>query len=241
MNLFRRDTLPETIEAGGRTVALVAARHPAARGVRLRADPAAGVLRLTLPPRGGTREAVRLVADNRDWIAGQVTRWPQPLPFVHGAVIPFDGGRLTLDWSPDHARAARRDGDLLLLGGAIETLAPRTLRWLRAAALTDLDIATRAMAVQIERPVTKISVGDPRGRWGSCVSRHGRIAYSWRLILAPGWVRASVVAHEAAHLVHADHGRGFHALLAELDPRAGEARRWLKAHGAALHWVGRSA
>ncbi len=240
MNLFRRDTLPEVIETAGRTVTLVAARHPAARGVRLRADPAAGVLRLTLPPRGGTREALRLVDGHRGWIAEQVARWPQPLPFVPGAVIPFDGGSLILDWSPGHGRSAHRDGDRLMLGGPIETLAPRTLRWLRATALVDLTAATHRIAARVDRPVTKVSGGDPRGRWGSCVSRLGRINYSWRLILTPDWVRASVVAHEVAHLVHADHGRGFHTLLVELDPRAGEARRWLKAHGAALHWIGRS-
>ena len=66
-----------------------------------------------------------------------------------------------------------------------------------------------------------------------------RIAYSWRLILAPPLVRNNVVAHEVAHLVHANHGPEFHALLRQLDPN-GRRERWLEGHGAALHWVGRA-
>ncbi len=86
-----------------------------------------------------------------------------------------------------------------------------------------------------------VGVGDPATRWGSCATT-GAIRYSWRLILAPPAVRQSVVAHEVAHLVHPNHGPAFWALAAELT--AGDltaARAWLKAHGAALHWIGRAA
>ena len=83
--------------------------------------------------------------------------------------------------------------------------------------------------------VSKVSVADPKARWGSCASS-GAIRYSWRLILAPAWVRRSTVAHELAHLLHMDHSPAFHAAHARIygeDPRP--ARAWLKAHGAGLH------
>ena len=76
-------------------------------------------------------------------------------------------------------------------------------------------------------------------RWGSC-SGDGAIAYSWRLILMPPEVRRAIVAHEVAHLVHLNHSPSFHALAAELDPGHDAARRWLKRHGPAAHWVGRA-
>ena len=216
-----------------------AVRRAASQGLRLRADGVAGVVRLSLPVRGSSSEAARFLAAHHDWIAAQVERWPVPLPFVAGALIPFDGGDLRLDWSPGHRRAAIRDGGRLQLGGPVETVAARTTRWLKAQALADLAPATLAVADRVARRVEAVAVRDPRGRWGSCAGG-GRISYSWRLILAPAWVRAAVVAHEVTHLVHANHGRGFHALLADLEPRAGESRRWLRAHGAALHWVGRA-
>jgi hypothetical protein len=48
-----------------------------------------------------------------------------------------------------------------------------------------------------------------------------------------------VVAHEAAHLVHANHGSSFWALVATLDARAAESKRWLARHGRGLHLIGR--
>src|SRR5204863_125476 len=87
--------------------------------------------------------------------------------------------------------------------------------------------------------VTKVSIGDPRGRWGSCASS-GQIRYSWRLLLAPSHVRRSTVAHEVAHRIHMNHSPAFHRVVAELyegDPE--RARAWLRRNGAALHWYGR--
>lgn len=172
-----------------------------------------------------------------------MSRWPHPIPFVPGAVFPFDGGMLTLDWHPSYPRAPHRCADTLRIGGPVVQLPARTRRWLQVTALAALTAATHRVAAIAQRPVASIRIGDPRGRWGSCASGYGgsggRIAYSWRLILAPPLVRDNVVAHEVAHLVHPNHSAAFHACLATLDPNAAGSRRWLRAHGAALHWVGR--
>jgi predicted metal-dependent hydrolase len=150
-----------------------------------------------------------------------------------------------IDWQADHPRTPVLAGDALRVGGPLSLLSGRIERWLKARALADLEPATRRLADQLGRPLARISVGDTSSRWGSCAgARSGdgaRIAYSWRLVCAPEWVRFAIVAHEAAHLVHQDHSPAFHALNRQLDPRAGEARRWLARHGAALHWVGREA
>ena len=89
--------------------------------------------------------------------------------------------------------------------------------------------------------VTAVAVGDARGRWGSCAA-HGAIRYSWRLILTPDFVRRATVAHEVAHRIHMNHGPEFHALAARLSGNKDRAAgRWLRQHGAALHWIGREA
>ena len=227
------------VQVGERELPLVIERRTAARGVRLRADPVQGVIRIGLPARGGTAAAAQLLADHQGWLVAQVARWPAPKPFVAGAAIPFDGGQLVLDWHADHPRSPRRSGDRLLIGGPIDLLPGRTLRWLKATALAELTPATHHHAARVAKPVTQVRVADPRARWGSCATSAGRIAYSWRLILAPAFVRDNVVAHEVAHLVHANHGPEFHALLRQLDPNGRAASAWLKAHGAGLHWVGR--
>jgi len=50
-------------------------------------------------------------------------------------------------------------------------------------------------------------------RWGSCSPEAGRIRISDRLAAMPGWVLDSVLVHELAHLVVADHGPDFRALV----------------------------
>ncbi len=230
------------LHVAGRVVPVALVRNARARRLTLRADAVAGEVRLTLPSRTKLSEATAFLAAHNGWIAARVAKWPVALPFVPGAVIPFAGRTLALDWSPGHPRGVVRDGDALHIGGDAATLPGRVTRWLRAHALAVLDTETRALAATIGRPVTSVAVRDPAARWGSCSTAKGRIGYSWRLILAPPDVRTSVVAHEVAHLVHPNHGAAFWALATDLnggDPAP--QRRWLARHGAGLHWIGRAA
>ncbi|MFX8347067.1 M48 family metallopeptidase, partial [Acinetobacter baumannii] len=72
-------------------------------------------------------------------------------------------------------------------------------------------------------------------RWGSCSAR-GAVRLNWRLVMAPDWVRRSVVAHEVAHLIHFDHSPRFHALLGQLfEGDIAAANHWLKRHGRSLY------
>lgn len=135
----------------------------------------------------------------------------------------------------------RRDDEWMLIGGGpLDQFPIRIERWLKREALRLLTEDTAHYAAKAGVAVTKVAIGDPKARWGSC-SGDGTIRYSWRLLLAPGFVRRATVAHEVAHRVHMHHGPAFHALVADLfegDPD--DARRWLRAEGAALHWYGRA-
>ena len=133
------------------------------------------------------------------------------------------------------------DEAILTCGGPIEQFSSRIERWLKREALRLLTEDTAHYAAKAGVTVAQVAIGDPKARWGSCSST-GTIRYSWRLLLAPGFVRRATVAHEVAHRVHMHHGPAFHTLVATLfegDPDA--ARRWLRAEGAALHWFGRTA
>lgn len=215
-------------------------RHPRARRAKLVFDPVAGRARLVLPRRAALEPALIWAAGQAGWIAAQRARLPSPKPFVPGAVLPVADEPLALHWSPGPRRALRRDGGRLLAEGPPGTLARRTEAWLRRTALALMERETAEFAGLAGVTVWRVGVGDARRRWGSCAG-DGAVRYSWRLLLAPGWVRRATVAHEVAHRVHMHHGPAFHALVAELlgtDPAP--ARAWLRAHGAALHWFGRS-
>ncbi|WP_294275616.1 M48 family metallopeptidase [Sphingomonas yabuuchiae] len=215
-------------------------RHATAKTIRLSVDPATGTARLIVPKRAGLKKALAWAEDKKDWIAAQRARLPHPQPFVPGGAIPFGDTVLTLEWEEGRARVIQRDGDRLIASGPIETLGRRVEAWLKRQALETLARETAEVARLAGVTVSKVSVADPKARWGSCAST-GAIRYSWRLILAPDHVRRATVAHEVAHRVHMNHAPAFHALVAELlgeDPAPATA--WLRQHGAGLHWYGRS-
>lgn len=236
--------MPTELEIGGRIVPVVLTRRASQRAVRLRASAVAGHIEISLPARGSEDIGAALLNSHRAWLEAQVARWPRPIPFAPGFIFPIDGEPVLIDWQETHKRTPVLADASLRIGGPLPLLAGRIERWLKARALADLDASTQQLAAQLDRKVARVSVGDTTSRWGSCAGalrpEGARIAYSWRLILAPAWVRRSLVAHEAAHLIHQNHSPAFHALNRQLDPRAGEARRWLARHGAALHWVGRA-
>jgi predicted metal-dependent hydrolase len=214
-------------------------RHARARRMRLSVDPASGRVRLTIPPRASLKQAMAWANDHRGWIDAQRAKLPDGRPFVPGAAIPIEGEEVTLDWSPDRSRTVALIDGRLVCGGPIEGLSRRIEAWLKRRALAVLTEETAEFAAKAGVTVSRVTVADPKGRWGSCAST-GAIRYSWRLICAPSYVRRSTVAHEVAHRLHMDHSPAFHAAYRQLlgtDPAP--ARAWLRRHGATLHWVGR--
>lgn len=214
-------------------------RNPRARRIRLTVDPTSGTARLTLPRRAAVKPALDWASSQAEWLAAQRARLPEAQPFVPGATLPFRGRPVVIDWRADRPRTVVIEDDRLCVGGPEAMLARRVTTWLKRSALTLLQEETAYFAARAGVEVTAVGIGNARGRWGSCSGR-GAIRYSWRLILAPDFVRRATVAHEVAHRVHMNHSPAFHAVAAQVlgeDPTP--ARDWLKRHGAALHWVGR--
>ena len=88
---------------------------------------------------------------------------------------------------------------------------------------------------QAGHQVPRLALSRAQRRWGSCAS-DGSIRINWRLIMAPDFVRRSVVAHEVAHMTHFDHSPAFHAHLGTLfEGDVGAANRWLKRNGRSLY------
>ncbi|HEX8302116.1 SprT family zinc-dependent metalloprotease [Sphingomonas sp.] len=208
--------------------------------MRLAVDPRSGAVRLTLPPRASLRKGLAWAEEQAEWIRAQRARLPEMRPFEPGARIPLEDAEIQIVWPTTTGRTPLLDDDRLLCGGPREGLERRVERWLKREALRVLSEETAEYAARAGVTVSRVGVGDPRGRWGSCAAS-GAIRYSWRLILAPSLVRRATVAHEVAHRVHMNHSPAFHRLVEQLfeaDPAP--ARAWLRKNGAALHWVGRS-
>ena len=106
--------------------------------------------------------------------------------------------------------------------------------WLkpRARAAIEREVERHAAALGVSPAA--VSIRDQRTRWGSA-SREGRLAFCWRLILAPPEALETVVIHELAHLRVFGHGPRFWAVVASRRPDHGVWRRWLRDHSTELH------
>jgi predicted metal-dependent hydrolase len=207
--------------------------------MRLRVDRRTGEVLLTVPPRASRRAALEWASTHRDWIEKQLARVVPVAPLEPGATVPLEDEPHAIDWDPARPRVPKLEAGRIVVGGPLEGLEGRILRWLRRRALDLLGRETAEFAAKAGVAVSRVAVGDPVSRWGSC-SSSGAIRYSWRLLLAPSFVRRATVAHEVAHRVHMNHGPEFHALVERLlgaDPKP--ARLWLRREGAALHRIGK--
>ena len=211
---------------------------PTARAIRLRVDRRTGEVVLTIPKRASRRQALAWAEGHRDWIEARLAEVAPAIALVPGASVPLYDRPHRIDWLAGRPRTPKLEEGRISVGGPLEGLEARLLRWLRRHALDVLAAETAEYAAKAGVKITRVGVGDPLSRWGSC-SAAGGIRYSWRLILAPDWVRRATVAHEVAHRVHMNHGPDFHRLVERLlgaDPKP--ARLWLRRHGPILHRLG---
>jgi predicted metal-dependent hydrolase len=94
----------------------------------------------------------------------------------------------------------------------------------------DLDARATALARRhdLPRPRSVRWADNQRSRWGSCSVDTRDIRISTRLAECPSWVLDYVLVHELAHLVEANHGPAFDALVARY-PKAERAYGYLLA------------
>jgi predicted metal-dependent hydrolase len=205
---------------------------PRARRMALRLDPKTRRVRLVIPKRASLRKAYEFAKDHREWIDSKVFGLPHPIPFVHGEKIPLLDRTITIEVIPSSSRLTRIafEGDRLAVSSNLDDPSPRITRFLKNHAAKELRVRADEKAARLGRRLSSFAVRDMKSRWGSC-SLDGKMALSWRLIFAPEVACDYVVAHEAAHLVHPDHGQRFWALCEELSTDFSTGRDWVRDFG----------
>ncbi len=223
------------ITVGGRVLPVVIKRMERSRRLSMRLAPDGSEVRITMPRWTRTADAMAFVQERADWLELQLARLPIRAEITDGAAIPFCGSALMLRHLAGTSRRVRIEDGALVLGGPPESLGPRLRRWLETEARRSLAQDLEFFCSRAGQAPPQLMLSSAQRRWGSC-AHGGTIRINWRLIMAPVFVRRSVVAHEVAHLVHFDHSPRFHALLAEIfDDDMAAANRWLKREGRSLY------
>jgi predicted metal-dependent hydrolase len=212
----------------------IAVRHsPRARRVSLKFDPADDGFELVVPPRASLKQALGFAQEHTGWLAARLKDLPPRVPFAPGSVIPILGQSYWIRHFAERGPPVFvKDGELIV-SGAAEHLARRIRDFLHGRARAEIVPRAHAYASRLGRKVRRISLRDPKTRWGSCAAS-GDLAFSWRLVLAPEHVLSYVIAHEVAHLAEMNHSRRFWATVDRLMPDAERSKAWLKIHGKSL-------
>lgn len=236
LDWLRRDPFEEPmLTVGDCTLPVEVRCHAKAKRMTLRLSPDGKAVRVTIPRWGRIADALDFADSRSDWLARQLAALPEAEPLCAGGSLPYRGAPLTIEHRADAPRKPVVADGLIRLGGPEASLAKRLKRWLESEArlLLSGDLADYCATARKEAP--RLALSSARRRWGSCAP-DGSIRINWRLVMAPDFVRRSVVAHEVAHLVHFDHSPQFHALLAELfEGDIAKANSWLKHEGRGLY------
>ena len=224
-----------TIAIGGQVLPIAVRRLAQARRMTLRLAPDGSEVRVSIPRWARTAEALAFARGRADWLAEQLAAAPPPAPPQPGGDIAFRGGALRIEHVVQGRRRPELADGAIRIGGPSDALGHRLRRWLEDQARTLIAADLAEYCARADRPLPRLALANARRRWGSC-GPDGAIRINWRLVMAPDFVRRSVVAHEVAHLVHFDHGPRFHAVLAELfEGDIAAANAWLRREGRTLY------
>jgi predicted metal-dependent hydrolase len=241
---------------GGR-LDYVLRRSARSRGVRVTIDHRRGVVvSVPLASRRGwarpERDVERFLGEREPWIRRHLARRDRQRAAVEARGGIADGAefrylgelhrlRIVAGGAALRRSAVERSGaddrdELVIRLASRDRRVPAVVleTWLRARAAEAIDRAIAAYAPPLRVQAARVTLRDPRTRWGSA-TRQRTLSFSWRLILAPPVALETVVVHELAHLRAFGHGPAFWDLVAAHRPDHLAWRRWLRAHSHELH------
>ena len=205
--------------------------------VSLRIDARSGAVVVTLPPRAGRPAGVALLRTHAAWVRERLAALAPRIALEPGSEVPLGGAlHVIRAVGYNHGEAWLQPGAILAGGDAAEVTA-LVAAFLKEEARRRITALVAKHAAALGVAWKGIRLKDTRSRWGSCAP-DGTLAFSWRLVMAPGWVLDYVVAHEVAHLREMNHAPVFWDTLAGLSPHREAAVAWLKEHGPGLLRVG---
>lgn len=215
---------------GDPPVAVQLRRSSRAKRFSLRVSRSDGRVSLSLPVWAPEAEALAFLRAREAWLRRHLDAAPEAQVARIGARLPVCGTPRPVVAGP--GRAARfADDRIEVPQGGRE--GPRIKALLTALARDRLARAVAHHAERVGRVPGRLTLRDPRSRWGSCSAR-GDLMFSWRLIMAPPAVLDYVAAHEVAHLVEMNHAPAFWRVCADLRPDYATQRDWLRRNGASL-------
>ena len=231
------DKSAEIILPSGRPATIKIRRSSRAQRIVLRILPATAQAELVLPRHISKQEGVIFLHQKAKWLDERLMKYPKPIPFKDGEIIPYLGDSLTILHLNSSRRDIYREGDKLIVAGPRASLSKAILDWYRREGGTEITMRVKKKSEMLGKSYGRLTIRDTKSRWGSCSSK-GNLNFSWRVVMAPPYVLDYLVAHEVAHLVEMNHSMRFWRIVESLSDDLRKGRRWLRQNGHELHRYG---
>ena len=203
-----------------------------ARRITLRGSSLDGKVSVTAPKRVSVSEIEKFLHQKKGWVEQKLSEVPKKLDVTIGTMIPYKGHQVKLiEYSGKYIQLS---GDRLLLPQSKKSVGVITIDFLKQAARNQLEYEVNYFSKKLGKSYSKISLRDPRSRWGSCTHKKA-LMFSWRLVMAPPEVLSYVAAHEVAHLKHMDHSEQFWREIMRIYGKYYKALEWLRENGTSVH------
>lgn len=210
--------------------------NPRAKRMALRVNPKKRRVTLVVPKNGGMRDAYKFALEHKYWIRQKIEELPEPIHFVHGAVISLLGEKVKIIVSYNETLKKTdiklKNNKLFVSTNKTEP-SKRIKRWIIEHAKENLTALAHKKAASIGKKIKQIDVKDTTSRWGSC-SHDRKLSFSWRLIFAPPHAFDYVVGHEVAHMRVMDHSPEFWHECEALCENYSKGKSWMRRNSGQL-------
>ncbi|MDR2156638.1 MAG: M48 family metallopeptidase [Clostridiales Family XIII bacterium] len=189
-------------------------------------------------------EIDRFVESKRSWIEKHRPKWDAPecersrFKCGYGDAVPFRGRECPIVGSPimktekpGYLRGEYADGVFLIAEGLPAPDIRFVLsRIFKREAECHIPRRVRHYAALMQLAPAGVGITSAFGRWGSCSAKK-RLNFAWMLMMADDEAIDSVVVHELAHMIHANHSAAFYETVYKYCPDYEKQRRKLRALG----------
>ena len=209
-------------------------KNPKAKKIIIKFNHYGTEIDLTIPRFTSKREGLEFINMNINWLSKEINNFPSKIPFEAGKKVPVLGEYYLIDYH--ESKNIHMDSSTIYIQKN-NNKENNLKKWLIKKSKIYITDLTFRKATELKVKVNKISIRDPKTRWGSC-SENGNVSFSWRLIFAPPTVIEYVVTHELCHIIELNHSYKFWQLVSKSCPKYKSSQSWLKDFGLKLHFYG---
>tara|TARA_Y100000739_G_C20600044_1_gene462427 strand:- start:1654 stop:2388 length:735 start_codon:yes stop_codon:yes gene_type:complete len=217
---------------GSPTININVRKSNKAKRVSIRISGATNEVFLIVPKQVSILNAKQFAISKERWIRKQLRSKFDISKVKLGSLVPVEGFYYLIEIGEN--KRVKVENNKLLIPSQSTDISKHLKAYLLELSRQRLFSMTKHYCELIGKNCVKVSIKDPKTRWGSCTSK-GNLMYSWRLIMAPKSILEYLVVHEVSHLLEMNHSKKFWQHVGNMMPNFRESQIWLKKNGQKLH------